>query len=204
VKLNGFDRIAFTYDFLAKFVFGKSIVDSQKHFLNKIEDNSKVLILGGGSGWLLAELLKNRPNCKVCYIEASEKMLALSKGKIDTGYAIQFIHGTEQDIPVTTKYDVVISNFYLDMFANHQLENVVNKIKLSLNTGTIWIVTDFVNEKWWHSTMLKVMYWFFRIACGLETQQLPEWNKSMDKADLKEIELRFFYKGFIKTALFQG
>jgi len=204
VRLNSFDRIAFIYDFLAKLVFGKSLINSQKYFLDKIGDGSKVLILGGGSGWLLAELLKIKSNCEVWYTDASEKMILFSKSKIETGYIVHFIHGTEQDIPLSIKYDVVITNFYLDLFTDHQLADVVIKIQSSLESGAHWIITDFVNNrKWWQRMMLKIMYWFFRITCGLESRQLPEWNKAMENAGVKEIESKYFYKGFIKTAFFR-
>jgi tRNA (cmo5U34)-methyltransferase len=204
VKLNGFDRIAFVYDFLAKLIFGKSIKESQKHFLNKIEDVSKVLILGGGTGWLLTELLKAKPNCKVCYIDASEKMISLSKNKIKPKQLVHFIHGTEQDIPLSTKYDVVLTNFYLDLFTDQQLEGIMVKIRSSLETGANWIVTDFVNNgKWWQKTMLKIMYWFFRITCNIEPKKLPEWNRPIEKSGMKEIESKTFYHGFIETALYR-
>jgi ubiquinone/menaquinone biosynthesis C-methylase UbiE len=204
VKLNGFDRIAFIYDLLAKLVFGKSIVDSQKYFLNKIPDRSKVLILGGGSGWLLVELLKQKPNCEVWYVEASQKMIKLSKNKIEADKPVNFIHGTEQDIPSSIKYDALITNFYLDLFTNHQLINIIVKLQSSIKPGAQWIVTDFVNnEKWWQSIMLKVMYWFFRMACNIESGQLPDWSLFLEQTGVKEIDSRIFYNGFIRTALYQ-
>lgn len=203
MKLNGFDRISFAYDFLAKFIFGKSIINSQKYFLNKIQDCSKVLILGGGSGWILAELFKVKPGCEVWYIEASQKMISLSKIRIKPTHTIHFIHGTEQDIPLSMKYDVLITNFYLDLFNQHQLKSVIIQLQSSMKADAQWIVTDFVKEKWWQVIMLRVMYWFFRITCGIESRQLPEWSRAMDYAGVKEIELKTFYNGFIKATLYQ-
>ena len=204
MKLNGFDRIAFIYDFLAKLVFGKSIKESQQHFLNKIEDSSKVLILGGGTGWLLAELLKVKPNCEIWYIDASQRMIALSKSKIDPKLAVHFIHGTERDIPSFIKCDVLITNFYFDLFTYDQLKNNITRLQSSTRPGGRWIVTDFVNnEKWWQVIMLKAMYWFFRIACNIESQRLPEWSNLLEKAGVKEIDSKPFCRGFIKAALYQ-
>jgi tRNA (cmo5U34)-methyltransferase len=202
--LNGFDRIAFTYDFLAKLIYGNHIVDSQEHFLDKIRDHSKILMLGGGSGWLLAALLKKKPNCEVWYIEASGKMIALSKNKVDEKHNIHFIHGTEQNIPSSLKYDAVITNFYLDLFADEQLGEVIGKIRASMKVESFWIATDFNDDnKWWQKVLLKTMYFFFRITCGLESQELPEWNKGIKMADVREVESKSFYRGFIKTALYQ-
>src|SRR5258708_1136346 len=95
---------------------------AQQYFLGNIREHAKVLILGGGSGWLLANLLRLRQNCEVWYIDASEKMIALSRQKNKPEYRVHFIHGTELDIPLTIQFDVVITNFYFDLFTNHQLK----------------------------------------------------------------------------------
>jgi tRNA (cmo5U34)-methyltransferase len=204
VTLNGFDRIALVYDLLARLVFGRSIINSQKFFLNKIEDHHNVLILGGGSGWLLAELLTIKPECKVWYIEASEKMIDLSQKKVDSKSSIHFIHGTEADIPSSIKYDVVISNFYLDLFTDEQLTDVTHKIISSLSPGSQWIATDFVERnKGWQKLLLKLMYYFFRIICHIGSRKLPQWNKAILASGIKKIESRLFYDGFIETALYQ-
>lgn len=204
MSLNDFDSIAFIYDFLAKLVFGRSMRESQQYFLTEIRKRSKVLILGGGSGWLLEALLNQKPDCEVWYIEASAKMISLSKSKVRTDQAVHFIHGTEQDIPVSIEYDAVITNFYFDLFSDHELEDIVIKIQSSMRPGSLWIITDFVdNKKWWQGMMLKTMYWFFRITCNLQSQQLPDWKVSLDKAGVREIASKTFYSGFIKTVLSQ-
>jgi tRNA (cmo5U34)-methyltransferase len=203
VTLNGFDRIAFIYDFLARIVFGQSIVDSQRYFLNKIQNGSKILILGGGTGWLLADLMKLKPDCKVWYIEASEKMIALARNKVGSSHSIHFIHGTEESIP-EIKFEVVITNFYLDLFSNRQLEHLVKNLQSVLKTSSSWIVTDFVNDKkWWQPVILRIMYFFFRITCGLKIKQLPEWDQLIARKGTKEVESKSFYRGFIKTVLYQ-
>jgi|SRR5579872_307433 len=204
MKLNGFDRIAGVYDFLAGLVFGKSIRESQIFFLGEIPERAKVLILGGGSGWLLAALLKIKPKCEVWYIDASEEMIALSRQKNRPGTMVHFIHGTELNIPEAIRYDAVITNFYFDLFTDHQLKDVVEKIQLSINSKTIWIASDFVDgKKWWQGMLLQVMYFFFRVTCEIDSRRLPEWHNSMEKAGMKEIESKFFYGDFIKTVRFQ-
>ena len=204
MTLNGFDRIAFIYDFLARLVFGKSIINSQKFFLNKIENHHNVLILGGGSGWLLAELLTIRPGCVVWYIEASEKMIGLSRKRVNSDASVHFIHGTEANIPPSIKYDAVISNFYLDLFTDEQLKEVIDKIISSLNAGSQWIVTDFVeSNKRWQKLLLKLMYHFFRITCHIGSQKLPQWNKTILASGVNKTKSEVFYDGFIETALYQ-
>ncbi len=202
--LNSFDKISFFYDFLAKLIFGAHIIDSQKYFLNKIQSHSKVLILGGGTGWLLAELLTEKPNCEVWYVEASAKMIIRSRNRIVQGQAVHFIHGTEDDIPQTLNFDVAITNFYLDLFSSLSLPLVINKIQRSLKPGSLWIVTDFVkNKKWWQASMLKIMYWFFRSTCGIESTGLPPWPVLIGDAGFAKVSSKFFYKNFIEAVVWR-
>lgn len=204
MKLNGFDRIAFAYDFLAKVVFGKTIIESQTYFLPEIKEQARVLILGGGSGWLLVELLRTKPNCEVWYIEASEKMIALSMQKNKHADGVHFIHGTELDIPGAIQFDAVITNFYLDLLTDDQLKGVVERIQSSLNARALWIATDFIDgHKLWQRMLLSIMYWFFRITCRIKTHQLPNWTQLLEQAGMREITSRTFYGDFIKTVKLQ-
>ena len=98
---NGFDRLAPIYDPLARMIYGKSIVQAQTSFLSIIPPFSKVLILGGGTGWLLTELLRGHPTCEVWYIESSANMLSMTIKKNGHPGRVHFILGTEKDIPVS-------------------------------------------------------------------------------------------------------
>jgi len=201
MKLNDFDKLAFVYDRLAKLIFGKSITESQKHFLKNIPDQSSVLILGGGTGSILTELLKIK-NVFICYIEASEKMLSMAREKFENDKRVQFIHGTENDIPSGKHFDVIITNFYLDLFSDDSLKIVLGKIKKSITTRAQWIATDFVNNNWWQSVMLKLMYGFFQVTCNIQARKLPEWNKELQDAGAKEVDSKNYYGDFIQTSLF--
>ena len=201
--LNSFDRIAGFYDALARIVFSKHIIDSQRHFLDKINDEGNVLILGGGTGWLLAELLSRKPHCEVWYVEASQRMIALSEEKIAGGKRnVHFIHGTEQSIPPGVLFDGVITNFYLDLFSNESLIKVLSKIKMTMKENACWLVTDFVHrDKWWQSTLLWIMYRFFRTMSSIEARKLPGWEQLTYEAGLITAQEKIFFGGFIKSAV---
>src|SRR5882762_1794152 len=127
MRSNNFDRIAFLYDRLARLIFGHSIIDAQKHFLKLIPNRAAVLILGGGSGWILKDLLRERPEVYVCYVDASKEMITLAK-KGTQSPRIVFIHGTENDIP-KQQFDIVLTHFYLDLFSAGSLPTVIAKIR---------------------------------------------------------------------------
>lgn len=203
MKANNFDRIAWIYDTLARLVFGNAIKKSQLHHLRQLKPNSNILILGGGTGWLLKELIGLQPTSRICYIEASEQMLGLSKKKTDNHHTIQFIHGTEEDIPREAKFDFIITNFYLDLFTNQSLDNVIPRVSVHASPACQWIVTDFVDRRiWWQVIMLKFMYKFFRIATNIQASALPDWNAKLQQYQWHKNTAASFYGGFIESCIY--
>ena len=202
-RTNDFDGVSKIYDKLSTLVFGKSMSEAQTVFLPEIAQYVSVLILGGGTGWLLANVLKTNLKGKVWYVEASLKMIELSKRKIPTVEMsrVFFIHGTEHSIPAEIAFDVVITPFFLDLFTNNHCQVVVQKITSCLHSKSIWVVTDFINLAWWHNGMLFMMYKFFKLTSNIEASKLPEWESILKRHGLIEMRSHLFYKGFIKGAL---
>ena len=201
---TGFDKLAYIYDGLARLVYGKSIVNSQLPFLNDINPNATVLILGGGTGWFLAQLLIMGPTCEIWYIESSIKMLEKSKAKSPHSPNVHFIHGTEQNIPHHQKFDVVITNFYFDLFSFQSLQAIIKGIQISMKPDSIWLATDFIHARsWWQSILSKVMYIFFRSVCNIEAKSLPDWHRCLTEARLIKRKSKLFYGGFIEACVYQ-
>lgn len=191
------------YDGLATLVFGNSIVASQQCFLDRIPPNAKVLILGGGTGWILNEIARTNTTCEVWYIDASAKMIALAKRKNADAQRVHFIHGTEDDIPPGNTFDVLITNFYLDLFDTERLPVVLHKITFPLARDARWIVTDFIDRKrLWQSILLRLMYSFFRVVARLENGRLCDWNRMINRKGYRKVDSRLFYRGFIESAIF--
>lgn len=182
-------------------VFGKALERAQQHFLTSIRADDRILILGGGSGTFLSSLLKLQPHVRIDYIDISERMIRLAREKTRHPPGVNFITGTEQDIPDRT-YSVVITNFYLDLFSDETLPGIIQKIKNHLTSDARWLVTDFVNETVWQRVMLWVMYRFFRLTTGIEAQRLPRWQHYLATAMGKNLIHKKFYGGFIMTTVF--
>jgi len=202
-SLTGFDRLAPVYDRFAKFVYGPAIREAQLCFLESIPAAANVLMVGGGTGWLLDEVLKLCPQCHVCYIEASAKMLTLAQERLSPEQRdrVKFILGTENSIPSDTPFDAVITAFYLDLFSSLTLLGVIGKIKRVLAPGSVWLVSDFIERNvWWQRVLLQVMYKFFRWCCGIEARRLPPWEHHMAVQGLRMEEEQLFFRDFIKSA----
>lgn len=202
-KLNGFDSIAGIYDVLAKLVFGQSIQHAQTHFLPKAHSCTSILVLGGGTGWLLRHIRQVSATAHIVYIDASTAMLNRARRQVITN--IEFIHGTEENIPATARFDLIITPFYLDLFADNKLRDVVDRIKKAMKPGACWLATDFVHSSTWWSAMLeKVMYLFFRTICHIESTRLPAWDHVMKDQGFEMLDSAAFYRGFIKTVWYRS
>jgi tRNA (cmo5U34)-methyltransferase len=202
--LNQFNLISSVYDALVRIIYGKKLITAQTYFLPVIPDDATVLIIGGGSGKLLQELFKRKPDCKVIYVEASSSMIALAKKHNHQNLSrIEFVHGTEDSIRASMTVDTIITPFFLDLFSEPSLSLVLKKLNTALRPDGKWIVTDFVaSKKISHRFLLWLMYRFFRIVSGIKTSDLPDWNSEILKMT-NEISSKEFVEGFVKTALFE-
>jgi tRNA (cmo5U34)-methyltransferase len=197
----GFNRLAPIYDSLALLVIGKDIRTSQLHFLNHLKEKKELLILGGGTGWILPFILEMNPNLLIDYVELSSKMIDKAKSIVKGNSNVRFIEGTEANIP-SKKYDSLITNFYLDLFNDEQIKFVIKKIMGSMATNSCWIATDFVSNKKSHKIMLWIMYRFFSFATGLKTTSLPAWEQGLENEGGKLTAAQMNSSGFIKSVIF--
>jgi len=202
--MNNFDSVAGFYDKLSTLVFGTAMRRAQTTHLRDIPLGSSVLILGGGTGWLLSELSAVNPTCQGWYIDASSEMISRSKKEMrNSTQEIVFIHGTEESIPAEVTFDAVITHFYLDLFAQDSCIRTIHKIRSNIRTSGLWLVSDFIHTTWWHGVMLRMMYGFFKLMCGIEGSSLPPWKKLLEENGFKEHKSREFFGGFIKSAVFR-
>lgn len=194
---KGFDYIAPVYDGLAALVFGNRLRRAQEYFLPEITTASHVLIMGGGTGHILQTLAGLNRAMEIYYVEASARMLHRARRRATHPLTIHWIQGTQDDIPAGLSFDVIITPFFLDMF-DHELPVVMNRLEQHTHADTRWLATDFVQHRWWHGLMLRVMYIFFGWTTGLSTRRLPAWEQYF-KLHWREMGRAWYYGRFITT-----
>ncbi|RZL39782.1 MAG: methyltransferase domain-containing protein [Pedobacter sp.] len=112
--INNYDKIANYYDSLSRLVFGKSQLNAQINQLKNIKKNSSILIVGGGTGWILEEIGKRHPSgLKITYVEISAKMLALSKDRDYGANSVLFIHSSIEDFNLGDHFNIILTPFLL-------------------------------------------------------------------------------------------
>lgn len=201
-EVNNFDAVSGVYDALARLVFGKSIKLAQQAMLSELSDANTILIIGGGTGWLLEDLLTINQTAEIWYVEASRKMLERARHRLTVHHPghIRFIHGTENVLPIQPVFDAVIANFYFDMFTITSLPVVMRKIRKSMKQGAVLVATDFVNPKTlWQTILLSTMYAFFRVVSKLQATTLSPWRSLLLESGFKEEFSHKFYNGFIEA-----
>lgn len=206
-KKTNFDSVAWCYDFLSQLVFGSKIKSSQLILLDHIKDNSKVLIIGGGTGWIIKELLAVKAVLQIDYVESSLKMLDKARfiHAMHTNTLVRFIHGDENSIEQNAQYDVVLACYFFDLFPQNRLDGVVFKLTNSLKQNGCMLVADFMlNAKPTivQRLLLKVMYLFFNFFCSVEAKSLAPLAAVLKKNGLEKTSSVDTYGGFIRSEVY--
>ncbi len=206
IRTGGFDKIAPLYDALATMVFGDAIRKSELYFLSEVRKAGRVLILGGGTGRLLPDLLTTNPHCEIWYVDSSSAMIRIAKSNVTDfpNARIHFIQGTQAQIPLGVQYHAVIANFYFDLFSTPTLKQSLEEIHHALLPDGKLLVADFTkNNLWWQAALLVFMYFFFRCFCDIEATELPDWQRQLAGHNFKLKSSREFYGNFIKSAVYE-
>ena len=202
-----YNHIARVYDLLSRLVFGRQIMKAQISLLKFIPINSRILIVGGGTGWILHEISTLfTGGLSIDYVEVSEKMIELSKQRNIGANKVRFIHQAIEEFVNLEVYDVIITPFIFDNFTKKKIGSIFSKLLPMLKPKGLWLHADFVYDKsespFWQKILLKVMYFFFRITCRIETTELVDLGPYFAQ-DFQKIFEGSFYFGFIKARAYK-
>lgn len=197
--VNDFDRIAPLYDHLVCLTFGKSLMKCQTVHLNRLDKRSNILVLGGGSGNILPHL---PIGASITYIDKSEKMIELAKGRKTDGY-IEFLAIDFLDFNSSKNYDAIICPFFLDCFDRETLQAVLIKIKALFKSGGHLIVADFdLNYTPW--LIGRGMHAFFKKVARLQSSQLQPIDGMIVSNSMKLVERKYFLRKMIFSAYYRN
>ena len=203
--LNNYDKIASHYDTLSRLVFFKSQVNAQINQLQYIRENSHVLIVGGGTGWILEELSKIYTGLKIVYVEISAKMIALSQKRNYKNNHVEFVNIGIEDFKTNVVFDVILTPFLFDNFAEQRAAKVFAQLNEYLKKDGLWFLVDFslnkTNGNWWKWLLLRSMYGFFTLLGIVEADQLIDMKPYFFKANYLIAEERLYYGSFIKATI---
>lgn len=209
-----FNQSVWFYDRLAQLVFGGAIRQSQKQLLAFIPAGASVLLLGGGTGWILEDLAQLHIPLKITYLEASPVMLAkasqVAEQLSDEFLKINFRLGTETSLAADESFDVIFTPFVLDLYPTAQVKRMAHDLHLHLKPTGLWLLADFFISperkgwsKWWKLATAKIMYTFFNWMEGLTTKSLPDLPVVFQELPLNLLSSKSFLQGFICSQVYQ-
>ena len=200
-----YNNSAWFYDPLSRIVYGKALVNAQTWLLNYIPKKANILIVGGGTGWILEELTRIHPDdLTITYVEIAASMIALSKKRITGNNEVFFINNAIENVVLPADFDVVITPFLFDNFIEETLQRVFCHIHKLLKPEGIWLNVDFqLTGRWWQSILLKTMFIFFRLACGIEASKLPAIEQRFEEKEYNAIAQKTFFGDFILSTIYK-
>lgn len=205
--VNNYDRIAANYDRLSRMIFGKAIIRAQQSLLPLLESPARVLIVGGGTGWILEEIARVCPSgLTIDYVEISSNMLDLARKRNYQDNQVKFVHAGIEDYTAPAAYDVVMTPFLFDNFGRERAQTVFQKLNNTLKNGGLWLFTDFHIDKGmnrvWQQALLRSMYIFFKNISHVEADQLPDMQALFTAYNFGIISETFHFGRFIHSVAY--
>lgn len=172
-----FDPIARHYRWLELILAGEKLQQCRTAFLSKISVPRNILLAGEGHGRCLAECLRLFPEASITCLDQSRRMLQIAERKC-AGRPVELIH---TDVlkwePPIGRFDLVVTNFFLDCFAAEQLEEVIRLLGIAAAEKANWLISDFQIaasgvRRFRSQVIVRMMYSVFRLVTRLPAREL--------------------------------
>jgi ubiquinone/menaquinone biosynthesis C-methylase UbiE len=205
---NNYDPIARWYDPLSRLVFGQAQVRAQTVLLSFISRGSRILIVGGGTGWILEEIGKCcPPEQDITYVESSSEMIRLSLRRHTAPNRVSWACAAVEDFSLTEKYDVIFTPFLFNNFKTEKAVAVFSKLDNCLREGGRWLFVDFDDTgskgRWWKKGLLSVIYMFFHVVCRVEASRMPDMPTLFRRGGYREWFASGEWKEYMRSVVYQ-
>jgi hypothetical protein len=208
-----FDRLAAHYHWLEKLFAGGLMQRCRTTFLARTKNCRRALLVGEGTGKFLVELLRCNPQIQVTCVEHCEGMIEQTRQRVTrerlNSARVQFKQMDALDLTTPSeKFDLLVTNFFLDCFRAEQLQKLVPLLAESTTTEAVWLLADFrVPESGWRRWRAKIilatLYTFFKLATSLSANWLTPPDKFLMNAGFNLVDRRFASFGFAHSDFWQ-
>ena len=205
---NNYDPVADYYDVLSKLVFGRAEIDAQVRLLGNLSFGDRILVVGGGTGWILEEMALIQPEgLKITYVECSGKMMSKAKRRASGKNEVSYVLARVEEFQTEEQYDYILTGFFFDNFSTEYSCNIIQRLDALLKNKGFWCFADFSCSKeknpLWQRLLLQSMYISARIICRVKASRLPDMEPLFEAAGYEQLSTHRFYYGMIKSILYQ-
>jgi tRNA (cmo5U34)-methyltransferase len=208
---KGFNSLAPWYDVMSTVLSFNAIHRSQKWLVKQSPKSANALIIGGGTGKILMEMIQHNVAAKYCYVDISDKMIQSAQEKLNKHFpdkidSVQFIRGSCTDIP-TDKFDLIITPCFLDCFAEDELTIVMTTLHDHLAPNGSWLFADFnipkpKLPKLLSRFIIRLLCIFFNAICKLGVKGLPDFSERFSKLGYKKTGEKYFFGGLLLARVY--
>ena len=205
---NNYSPVAGYYDLLIQLIFGKTEINAQVEMLRFVFPRNRVLIVGGGTGWILEKIAAFYPSgLQITYVEPSVGMMARARKRNWGGNEVSFVELPVEEFVGEGGYDCILTGFLFDNFYQEHAASVMRSLDVLLRDGGYWLFADYYYPKrggaWWQGLLLRSMYWAARLICRVEASELPDMKGIFSTAGYRVIFNEFYYQGFIQAVVYR-
>ncbi|HOO47281.1 MAG TPA: class I SAM-dependent methyltransferase [Deltaproteobacteria bacterium] len=178
---DGYWLVGFQYELTGYLYSLGRIPRCKSAMLKHLKPGDKVLVAGVGHGTEAIEA--SRLGADVTAVDLSETMLRHFRKRIEKENPpneIRVIHDDIFNIKDTGHYDMVIANFFLNVFSETRVKEVADHLGTLVKPGGHFVVGEFVlpEKNGWKSALQK-LNWYFAITFYSATTEAvfhPVWN----------------------------
>jgi len=207
---NNYDSIAGYYDWIHHLFYGQAEVNAQVELLEHVRAGDRLMIVGGGTGWILEKIAAIHPSgLRITYIESSAKMMELTQSRNWAGNTVDFFTGRVENWRPSAPegYDCILTGFFFDNFKAEHARRIVQQLTPYLKPGGYWLETDFYyprkRGKLWQAILLWTMYVSARIICRVEARHLPDMETIFNEEGYERVTTAFHYQRFIRSMAYR-
>jgi ubiquinone/menaquinone biosynthesis C-methylase UbiE len=205
---NNYDPIANFYDRIHHLFYGQAEISAQVELLDYVRPGDRLLILGGGTGWILEKIGSIFPSgLEITYIESSARMMELAKARNWGQNRVVFVTSGVEAWAGEMEYDCVLTGLFFDNFKEAHAVEIVRQVAPYLKQGGYWLESDFYypkkRGKLWQAILLQSMYISARLICGVEAKRLPDMDKIFLGEGFRVLYAGFHYQRFIRSVVYR-
>jgi len=194
------DRIARWYRWIEYAGFGRALERRREAFLNDVSDVRRGLVLGDGDGRALSALMATAPHACVDYIDISARMLELARERAGTARVAYRCQDARTAPLPAAEYDLIVTHFFLDCFDEAELEPLIARLTDAAAPRSRWVISEFRGNGW----LVRVLYFFFRVATGLRTRRLADHHPVLKGYGFNLVRHEEAWRGLLVSELWVG
>jgi ubiquinone/menaquinone biosynthesis C-methylase UbiE len=122
---------------------------------------------------------------------------------------IRFIQAAIDSVPLSeSRYDLIVTHFFLDCFTEPQLKSLVAKLARSAAPNATWLIADFCYPnshigQWRARLWINAMYRFFRAVTEINAQTLIDPAPFLRLENFACARRQLFNHGLIKSEVWK-